>query len=103
VTTGNDLGTGVRGELWVRGPNVMRGYLKQPEASAATIDADRRLHTGDIGMFDEDGDLFIVDRLKELIKYKGFHERLHALEFIEAIPKSPSGKILRRLLRERPH
>jgi len=162
VTTGEDLGTGVRGELWVRGPNVMRGYLKQPEASAATIDVDGWLHTGDIGMFDEDGHLFIVDRLKELIKYKGFqvapallegilqqhpqvadaavigipdpeagevpkafvvargaadaeaimgfvaervahYERLHALEFIEAIPKSPSGKILRRLLRERPH
>jgi len=159
---GNDLGLNEDGELWVRGPQVMKGYLNNEEATAATIDQDGWLHTGDVAHFDEDGHIFIVDRIKELIKYKGFqvppaelegllltHEaiadaavigipdeeageipkafvtlkpgseataeeiqsfvanqvanfkQVRLLEFIDVIPKSASGKILRRELRDR--
>lgn len=70
--TGEDQGVGGRGELWVRGPQVMKGYLNNEEATAATIDADGWLHTGDVAIIDDDGHMTIVDRLKELIKFKGF-------------------------------
>ena len=161
--TGEDLGLGERGELWLRGPNVMRGYLNNPEATAQTVDADGWLHTGDVATVDADGVYTIVDRVKELIKYKGYqvppaelealllthpkiadaavigiiddggeeipkafivrqadgtdlsadevigfvaervapHKKVRAVEFIEAIPKSASGKILRKDLRAR--
>lgn len=158
--TGRDLGVGEAGEVWVRGPQVMKGYLNNPEATAKTVDADGWLHTGDIGVVDEDGYLEIVDRLKELIKVKGFqvapaelealllkhtsiadaavigvedgdcgevpkafvvarapvtadavmafveqhvahYKRLRHVEFVEAIPRSPSGKILRRVLAQK--
>ncbi|MEU6069128.1 4-coumarate--CoA ligase family protein [Streptomyces sp. NPDC047082] len=69
---GKDLGTGEPGEILIRGPQVMKGYLNRPEATAAMIDADGWLHTGDVGHVDADGWLFVVDRVKELIKYKGF-------------------------------
>jgi acyl-CoA synthetase (AMP-forming)/AMP-acid ligase II len=72
LETGAQLGAGERGEVCVRGPQIMRGYLNNPEATARTIDLENWLHTGDIGYFDEDGHFFIVDRAKELIKYKGF-------------------------------
>jgi acyl-CoA synthetase (AMP-forming)/AMP-acid ligase II len=160
AATGVDLGPDEDGELLIRGPQVMAGYLHNPEATAATLDADGWLHTGDIGRVDRDGYFTIVDRLKELIKYKGFqvppaeleallrghpavadaavvpladrecgevpkafvvlrgdvaaadlmayvaervapYKRIRALEIIDAIPKSPSGKILRRVLKER--
>ena len=159
LESGKPLGPGERGEVCVRGPQIMRGYLNNPEATAETIDAEGWLHTGDIGYADEDGHFFIVDRAKELIKYKGFqvppaeleavllthpcvadaaviphpddeagevpkgivvlkeaaepeailnfvaervapHKRIRYLEFVENIPKSPSGKILRRVLVE---
>src|SRR5437660_2213323 len=158
--TGADLGRDEDGELLIRGPQLMRGYLNNPEATAATLDADGWLHTGDIGHVDGDGYFTIVDRLKELIKYKGFqvapaeleallcahpavadaavipvpgdecgqvpkafvvlkgetspaaliayvaehvapYKKIRVIEVIDAIPKSPSGKILRRLLKER--
>jgi len=70
--TGEDQGVGGRGELWVRGPQVMTGYLNNEAATAETIDADGWLRTGDVAIIDEHGHMTIVDRLKELIKFKGF-------------------------------
>jgi acyl-CoA synthetase (AMP-forming)/AMP-acid ligase II len=160
LSSGAELGPGEEGEVCVRGPQVMRGYLDDPEATAATVDPDGWLHTGDVGRADEDGYVVLVDRVKELIKYKGYqvapaeleavllehpavaeaavvgrpdeeagevpkafvalagdataeeimafvaervapYKKLRAVEFVEEIPKSPSGKILRRVLNER--
>ncbi|WP_210588940.1 4-coumarate--CoA ligase family protein [Streptomyces sp. GESEQ-35] len=67
-----DLGVGEAGEILIRGPQVMKGYLGRPDATAAMIDTDGWLHTGDVGHVHADGWLFVVDRVKELIKYKGF-------------------------------
>ena len=155
--TGQDVAEGVEGELWVRGPQVMPGYHNRPEATAATLTPDGWLKTGDLAQVGSDGHVFIRDRLKELIKVKGFQvapaeveavlltspmvkdaavrgvpddeagevpvafvvpaegaeegailahlaERLahyklpKRITFIEAVPKSASGKILRRML-----
>ncbi len=67
-----DADAGEAGEIVIRGPQVMKGYLGNPGATAEMIDADGWLHTGDVGHVDADGWLFVVDRVKELIKYKGF-------------------------------
>ncbi|WP_371791764.1 4-coumarate--CoA ligase family protein [Streptomyces sp. NBC_01471] len=157
-----DLGVDEEGEVAIRGPQVMKGYLGRPEATAEMIDQDGWVHTGDIGRVDEDGWLFIVDRVKELIKYKGYqvapaelealllthpavadaavigvydedgnevpkafavrqagarlteeelmayvaervapYKKIRRTEFIGAVPRATSGKILRRELRER--
>jgi acyl-CoA synthetase (AMP-forming)/AMP-acid ligase II len=147
------------GEIWVRGINVMKGYLNRPEVNANTFDGEGWMHTGDIGYVDADGYLYIVDRIKELIKYKALqvapaeleailltnpaiadaavigspdeeagevpkafvvkrseisaedimayvaekvapHKKIRLVEFVDAIPKSASGKILRRVLVE---
>jgi acyl-CoA synthetase (AMP-forming)/AMP-acid ligase II len=157
-----EVGRGEEGELWIRGPQIMKGYLNQPEETAAAIDPEGWYHTGDVGYVDDQGWFYIVDRTKELIKYKGMqvapaelealllthpavldaavirkadeeagevpkafvvlkadaesraitaeavmafvaervapHKRIRHLEFTDQIPKSASGKILRRLL-----
>jgi acyl-CoA synthetase (AMP-forming)/AMP-acid ligase II len=155
--TGRDLGAGEPGELWARGPQVMAGYHGRPDATAEMIDADGWLHTGDLGHVDRDGNVFVVDRLKELIKVSAYqvapaeleallaghpavadaaviprpdgahgevpvalvvpcggldpdelvawvaervapHKRLRAVRLVDAIPRTPAGKLLRRLL-----
>lgn len=70
--TGADRGPGEEGELWVRGPQVMKGYLNNPEATAEAKTEDGWLKTGDLAVIDREGFMFIRDRLKELIKFKGF-------------------------------
>ena len=160
IETGDDKPAGEEGELWIRGPQVMKGYLNNAEATAETITPEGWLRTGDIAIIDADGYMFIVDRLKELIKYKGFqvapaeieatlvshpgiadaaviglpdpeagelpiasvvttdpapseeeiksflaetlasYKQVHRIDFVTEIPKSASGKILRRLLRD---
>ncbi|CDO99816.1 unnamed protein product [Coffea canephora] len=72
VETGVALPPFRKGELWFKSPAVMKGYLGNQEATAATINADGWLQTGDLGYFDEDGCLYIVDRVKELIKHNGY-------------------------------
>ncbi|SJN26466.1 4-coumarate--CoA ligase 1 [Microbacterium esteraromaticum] len=165
--TGADIeapteGVSAPGELWVRGPQVMTGYLNRPDETAATLDDEGWLRTGDVATVTHDGIFHIVDRLKELIKYKGYqvapavleavllenpsiadaavigafdddgqevpkafvvrqqsaelsaddvmafvaskvapHEKVRQVEFIDVIPKSSSGKILRKDLRAR--
>lgn len=157
-----DMAPGEEGELWVRGPQVMKGYLNNPEATAECLTGDGWLRTGDLAVIDADGFMFIRDRLKELIKFKGFQvapaeveaalighpgvvdaavtarrdeeagevpvafvvrgpgsdvteaelrahcegclaHYKHPVEyrFVESVPKSASGKILRRELRDR--
>lgn len=159
--SGEDVEPGERGELWARGPQITGGYFGNAGATAATIDNDGWLHTGDVAVVDDDGHFYIVDRLKELIKVNGFqvapaelearlleheaiadaavigipdeeagerpkafvvivpgatldaqavttfaaenlvsYKELAVVEFIDAIPKSASGKILRRQLRD---
>lgn len=68
ASDGKGLDTHKSGELWIRGPNVMKGYFKNEEATRAMITSDRWLKTGDIGHYDENGLFYVSDRLKELIK-----------------------------------
>jgi 4-coumarate--CoA ligase len=146
---GRETECGMEGELWIRGPNIFKGYYKNPTATAAALDSEGWYRTGDIGYFDKNNNIFITDRLKELIKYNGFqvppaqlesllighsavldvsvigvhghkadekmrkdihdwlnkqvvsYKRLRGgIRFVEAIPKSAAGKILRRVLVE---
>ena len=158
--TNVELASNEAGEICIRGPQVMKGYLGNPQATEAMIDDEGWLRSGDVGYADEQGRLFVVDRLKELIKYKGKqvapaeleaillshpaiadagvipspdeeagevptafvvlrseakaeeimrfvaqrvapHKRIRKIEFVAEIPKSPAGKILRRLLVQR--
>ncbi|XP_019444593.1 PREDICTED: 4-coumarate--CoA ligase 2 [Lupinus angustifolius] len=154
------LGYNQPGEICIRGQQIMKGYLNDEKATAETIDAEGWLHTGDVGYIDDDDEIFIVDRVKELIKFKGFqvppaeledllvshpsiidaavvpkkdvaagelpvafvvksngfdlteeaikefiakevvfYKRLHKVYFVDAIPRSSAGKILRKDLR----
>jgi len=70
--TGASLGRNQPGEICISGEQIMKGYLNDPESTKNTIDKEGWLHTGDIGFVDDDDEIFIVDRLKEIIKYKGF-------------------------------
>ncbi|GAA3183742.1 AMP-binding protein [Blastococcus jejuensis] len=70
---GDPLPAGERGEVCIRGPQVMRGYAHRPEATAEAIDADGWFHSGDVGILDEDGYLSIVDRTKDMLLYKGYN------------------------------
>ncbi|GLT33127.1 hypothetical protein SLA2020_077400 [Shorea laevis] len=71
-TTGDALLPSQQGEIWLRGPTIMKGYVDDPEATLSTLVSDGWLRTGDLGYIDKDGYLYVLDRLKELIKYKGF-------------------------------
>ncbi|KAJ3674354.1 hypothetical protein LUZ60_004970 [Juncus effusus] len=71
-SSGESLGPCQQGELWIRGPSIMKGYVADDVATASTLDPDGWLKTGDLCYFNEDGFLYIVDRLKELIKYKAY-------------------------------
>ncbi|KAG0266307.1 hypothetical protein BG011_002715 [Mortierella polycephala] len=80
--TGKDVAQGERGEIWVRGPNVMKGYRNNEHATREMIDSEGWLHTGDIALVDANENFYVVDRLKELIKYKGFQVAPAELEAI---------------------
>lgn len=69
---GDPLGAYQEGELCFKGPLIMKGYVGDPKSTAETIDKDGWLHTGDVAYYDDEQFFFIVDRIKELIKYKGF-------------------------------
>lgn len=72
MKTGRVLEKNEVGEIWIKGPHVMKGYYGNAEATSDTLDKEGWLHSGDLGYYDEDGDFYIVDRAKELIKYKSF-------------------------------
>ncbi|OWM65479.1 hypothetical protein CDL15_Pgr009069 [Punica granatum] len=80
--TGDALGPGQRGELWLRGPTIMKGYVGDDKATTETLDVDGWLRTGDLCYFDSEGFLYIVDRLKELIKYKAYQVPPAELEHV---------------------
>ena len=82
------------GELWFKGPNVMAGYLGNAEATTETIDDEGWLHTGDLARVDSHGCVYIVDRLKELIKYKGYQVPPAELEALLLTPsrRSPTRR-----------
>ena len=82
LETKQDLGVGEQGEILIRGPQLMHGYLNNPDSTAEALDDDGWLHTGDVGYATESGHFFIVDRLKEFIKYKGFQVAPAELEAV---------------------
>lgn len=104
---GNQLPIGERGELCIRGPQVMKGYWQREEATAAVIDDDQWLHTGDIAVMDEHGYFTIVDRLKDMILVSGFNVYPNEIETVVAahpdvlevgaigVPDEHSGEIVK--------
>jgi long-subunit acyl-CoA synthetase (AMP-forming) len=79
---GKTLALGEQGEILVRGPTMMKGYLNRPDATAQTINAGGWLRTCDVGYTDADGDFYIVERAKELIKYNGLQVAPAKLEAV---------------------
>ncbi|KAK4803469.1 hypothetical protein SAY86_003286 [Trapa natans] len=93
--TGDALGPGQRGELWLRGPTIMKGYVGDDKATAETLDADGWLRTGDLCYFDFKGFLYIVDRLKELIKYKAYQVAPAELEhLLHTLPEIADAAVI---------
>ena len=84
---GNETPTGEPGEVWIKSPAVFRGYLNQPEATADVLTEDRWFKTGDVGVIDEDGFLFIVDRIKDMLIRGG--ENISCLEVEGALAHHP--------------
>ncbi|KAI5072594.1 hypothetical protein GOP47_0012700 [Adiantum capillus-veneris] len=82
IVSGKPLPPKKKGEIWIRGPCIMKGYFGRVGETSATIDKESWLHTGDLGYIDEEGYLFVIDRLKELIKYKGFQVAPAELEAV---------------------
>jgi long-subunit acyl-CoA synthetase (AMP-forming) len=80
LENGRNVGPNERGELCFKGPLIMKGYRGDTHATTAIFDSDGFLHTGDVGYYDEDGFFYVVDRVKELIKYKGY--QVGSLSFI---------------------
>ncbi|RPB24873.1 acetyl-CoA synthetase-like protein [Terfezia boudieri ATCC MYA-4762] len=92
---GTELEAGQTGELWLKGPNVMLGYLNNPTATAASITPDGYYKTGDVGHVDIQGNFYITDRIKELIKYNGFQVAPAELEgILSAHPKVDDCAVL---------
>ncbi|KAL1541830.1 4-coumarate--CoA ligase-like 9 isoform X1 [Salvia divinorum] len=93
--SGESLPPGQRGELWLRGPAVMKGYAGDDAATAAALDPEGWLKTGDLCYFDSEGLLYIVDRLKELIKYKGYQVPPAELEhLLQSIPEIADAAVI---------
>jgi acyl-CoA synthetase (AMP-forming)/AMP-acid ligase II len=82
ISTGEELGRGQNGELWLRGPQVMSGYLNKPDITRSCLDREGWYHTGDVAYADENGCFYIVDRLKELIKYNAYQVAPAELEAV---------------------
>ncbi|PWA63011.1 AMP-dependent synthetase and ligase family protein [Artemisia annua] len=93
--TGEALSPMQQGELWLRGPMIMKGYVRDKEATDATLDTEGWLKTGDLCYFDSDGFLYIVDRLKELIKYKAYQVPPAELErYLQSIPEVADAAVI---------
>ena len=95
IHDGSSLLSGQEGEIYIKGPNVMKGYLNQPEATKKTLTEDGWLKTGDIGYFDQGGFFYITDRLKELIKVKGLQVAPAELEaLLQNHPKVADAAVI---------
>jgi len=92
IDTGKELGIGEPGEILIRGPQVTRGYHNKPEESKAAFDSEGYFHTGDVGVFDEDGYLKIVDRTKDMLIVSGF--KVYSVHVEEIMTKHPDVAIL---------
>nr|XP_009609463.2 4-coumarate--CoA ligase-like 9 [Nicotiana tomentosiformis] len=93
--SGEALPPGKHGELWIRGPTIMKGYVGDKQETSATLKSDGWLKTGDLCYFDSDGFLFIVDRLKELIKYKAYQVPPAELEqLLQSIPEIADAAVI---------
>ncbi|GFP82440.1 4-coumarate--coa ligase-like 9 [Phtheirospermum japonicum] len=94
-SSGEALPPGQRGELWVRGPMIMKGYAGDEVATSVTLDSEGWLKTGDLCYFDQDGFIYIVERLKELIKYKAYQVPPAELEqILQSIPEVADAAVI---------